>query len=104
MKENLGMSYHKIAELLNRNERTIWTAYKKSMEKQKELIQVKETEIFLPISIFRNREFTPLKSIVAYLKQRGLKYSEIAKLTERDQRNIWTINSRTKKEKENIEK
>ncbi|MEK9208396.1 MAG: Ig-like domain-containing protein, partial [Patescibacteria group bacterium] len=30
LKENLGMSYHLIAEVLNRDQRTIWTSYKKA--------------------------------------------------------------------------
>ena len=38
MKENLNMNYHEIARLLNRNERTIWTAYNKSKQKQEEPI------------------------------------------------------------------
>ncbi|MCX6751026.1 MAG: hypothetical protein NTZ83_06210, partial [Candidatus Pacearchaeota archaeon] len=101
MKENLGMSYHKIAELLNRDQRTIWTAYNKAIEKQKEQIKVKETEIFLPISILNNRESTILESAINYLRKRGMKYSEIAKLLDRDPRNIWTIYSKTiKKQKD----
>jgi parallel beta-helix repeat protein len=96
MKENLGMSYHKIAELLNRDERTIWTAYNKARIKQKELIEIKETEIFLPISIFVDREYTPLESIIIFLKKYKFKYSEIAKLLNRNQRNIWAIYNRIK--------
>ena len=91
MKENLGTSYHKIAELLNRDDRTIWTAYKKASKKLPSMIKVRETEIFIPISILENRKLTILESIIVYLKQNGLKYSEIAKLLDRDQRNIRTI-------------
>ena len=97
MKENLEMSYREIAEELNRDQRTIWTVYKKAKEKQKEQIDVKETKIFLPASIFKDRKLTILESIIVYLKEKGMKYSEIAKLLERDQRNIWTIYSRAVK-------
>jgi DNA-directed RNA polymerase specialized sigma24 family protein len=104
MKENLNMNYRDIAKELGRNERTIWTAYKKANEKQKEPIKISETEIDLPISIFENNELTILESIIIYLKNNGKKYSEIGKLLYRDQRNIWTIYSRAinkiKKEKE----
>lgn len=96
LKENLGMSYSEIARLLNRNQRTIWTAYNKAVIKQKELIEVKETEIFLPLSIFAERKYTPLKSIIFFLKKYELKYSEIAKLLNRDQRNIWKIYTNAK--------
>ncbi|MCP6727622.1 MAG: sigma-70 region 4 domain-containing protein, partial [Patescibacteria group bacterium] len=97
MKENLEMNYKEIADELNRDERTIWTAYKKAKEKQKEPIDVKKTDIFLPTSILRNRKLTILESIIIYLKEKGMKYSEIAELLERDQRNIWTIYSRAVK-------
>jgi hypothetical protein len=98
MKENLGMSYHNIAEILNRDQRTIWTAYNKSKEKQKEQIIVKETDVFLPVSIF-NKKLTILEAMIVYLKQQGLKYTDIAKLLNREQRNIWTIYSKAIKKK-----
>ena len=93
MKENLNLNYREIAELLNRNERTIWTAYKKAKQKQPEPIKTKETKISLLISIFKNKKLTILEAVINYLKNKGLKYSEIAKLLNRDQRNIWTIYS-----------
>ncbi len=94
MKENLKMNYSEIAELLNRDQRTIWTAYKKAIEKQKEPIEIEKTLVFLPISILRNRKLTTLESVIVYLKEQGMKYSEIAELLNRDQRNIWTIYSK----------
>ena len=68
-------------------------------EKQKEIIKVKKTLVFLPTSILRNRKLTTLESIIIYLKEKGMKYSEIARLLDRDQRNIWTIYSRAKSKK-----
>ena len=97
MKENLNMSYHLIAQYLSRDERTIWTAYKKATEKQKEPKKIKETDIVLPISIFENKYLTILESIIIYLKEKGFKFSEIAELLERDQRNIWTTYAKAKK-------
>ena len=94
MKENLGMSYHEIADKLERDERTIWTAYHKAIQKQHQMIEAKETRVFLPVSIFENRELTILESIIVYLRKKEMKYSEIAKLLDRDQRNIWTIYSK----------
>ena len=97
MKENLNMNYKEISEKLNRDERTMWTAYKKATEKQKGPFKIKETGIMIPISIFKNAKLTTLEAIILYLKGKGLKFSEIAELLERDQRNIWTIYSRAKK-------
>jgi hypothetical protein len=97
MKENLGMNYKEISKELRRDERTIWTAYKKAKEKQPGTLKVKETKINMPVSIFENESLTTLESIIIYLKEKGFKFSEIAKLLERDQRNIGTIYSRATK-------
>ena len=94
LKENKNMSYHKIANILQRNERTIWTAYNKAKQKQNKNIKIKQSENSIPINIFENKKLTILESIITYLKEQGLKYSEIARLLNRDQRNIWTIYSR----------
>ena len=94
MKENLNMKYNEIAKELGRDERTIWTAYKKATEKQKEPFKIKRTEIIIPVSIFKDERLTILESIILYIKEKEMKFSEIAKLLERDQRNIWTIYSR----------
>ena len=95
-KENLKMRYREIASLLQRNERTIWTAYSKSKEKCPQQIKAKETALFLSSSIF-SKKLTILEAVILHLKEKGLRYSEIAKLLERDQRNIWTIYSRAVK-------
>jgi len=96
------MNYNEIAELLNRNEMTIRTSYKKAIEKQKEPIEIEKTLIFLPVSILADRKLTTLESTIVYLKENGMKYSEIAELLDRDQRNIWTIYSRAIKKLKKI--
>ena len=94
LKENIGMTYHEIAEILKRDDRTIWTAYNKSIKKQPTKLIIKKTLIFIPISILKNRKLTILEAIIVYLKDKGMRYIEIADLLNRDQRNIWTIYSR----------
>ncbi len=94
MKENLNMNYREIAKEIGRNERTIWTAYKKAKEKQKENVNADKETIYVPLSIFQNKKLTILESIILYLKEKGMKYSEIGKLLNRDQRNVWTVYSR----------
>jgi len=34
LKENKGMQYHEIAEMLNRDQRTIWTVYQRTLKKR----------------------------------------------------------------------
>ena len=93
MKENLGMSYHEIAELLDRDDRTIWTSYNKAVKKQKQPIIIKRTNILLPINIFKKKKLTILEAIIINQKKKGLRYNEIAELLDRDQRNVYTIYS-----------
>ena len=94
MKENLYMNYKEISEKLNRNERTIWSAYRKALEKANGRTFIKNINILIPIELLGDRKFTILESVIVYLKNKGLRYSEIAEFLERDQRNIWTIYSR----------
>jgi hypothetical protein len=56
---------------------------------------MKASMVFIPTSIFKNRNLTILESIVVYLKDKGMKYVEIGELLNRDQRNIWTIYNRS---------
>ena len=97
LKENLGFSYHEIAKLLNRNDRTIWITYRNAVEKKKEKIKIKPTKLFIPILTFADRRLSILESLVSYLRKQGFTYTKIAKLLNRNQRNIWTIYSRARK-------
>ena len=52
----------------------------------------------IPIEIFANRKLAPLEALVKFLREEhNLKYSEIAKLINRDQRTIWTTYNSAKK-------
>lgn len=97
MKENLNFTYAEIGRKLNRNQRTIWTAYSKSKEKNSNKIKIQRIELSIPIERLQNKNLTILESIILYLRGMEMKYSEIGKLLNRDQRNIWTINSRVKR-------
>ena len=99
LKENMNMTYHEAALLVKRNERTVWTAYQKASEKRPEGFAIDEDVITLPISAFSNDKLTVMESLVAYLKEKGIKYSEIGRMLNRDQRNIWTIYSHGMKKK-----
>ena len=51
-----------------------------------------DSKYSLPLSILRNRNLSVLEAIVAHLKDSyHLRYSEIARLIRRDERNIWAI-------------
>jgi hypothetical protein len=65
-------------------------------EKQDKPLKIKESEVTIPLSTLTDNRLTILESIILYLKKKEFKFSEIAKLLGRDQRNIWTIYSRMK--------
>ncbi|MDO8563593.1 MAG: LamG-like jellyroll fold domain-containing protein [Nanoarchaeota archaeon] len=90
LKENKGLSYVEIARLLNRDQRTIWTAYNKASKKISYSLEINENTPLLPLSFIGDRKHTVIESSIIYLKEKGFKYVEIAKLLNRDQRNIWT--------------
>jgi len=95
LKENLSKTNKQIALLLNRDPKTTWITYK-SVKKKKPLL-AKEAGIQIPLSIFRNRKLSTLEALVRFLKNLDIKYSEIARLLNKDQRTIWTVYSRAKK-------
>ncbi len=54
----------------------------------------------IPVSIFANDELSSLETIVKFLKEnKRLRFSEIASLLNRDQRNVWTTYSKSVKKK-----
>ena len=98
--ENLGLSFKKIAELMNRSEKTIWQAYNFSINKFRRRLIVKETKYLIPISVFSDRKYSNLECVVSFVKdQYNLKFSEIGSLLHRDQRTVWTVYDRARKKR-----
>ena len=98
LKENQNLTYHEIAVLLNRNDRTIWTTYNNSKKKLPVLFIINKSEYYLPISIFKERKLSVLETIAVYLKDsQNLTLHQIAVLLNRNDRTIWTVYNRGKK-------
>ncbi|MEM2131486.1 MAG: hypothetical protein QXR96_03105 [Candidatus Woesearchaeota archaeon] len=54
-----------------------------------------KSEINIPLSIFKNRNFSFMESVVFYMKNDlEMNYHEIADSLNRDDRTIWTIYNR----------
>ena len=102
LKDSKNLSYHDIAVLLNRNDRTIWTCYNRAKKKNPgHFTKIAESKEYIPSSIFLDRDVSVLESIVEYLKdKRELNYHGIAVLLNRDDRTIWTCYNRAKKKRE----
>ncbi|RME53554.1 hypothetical protein D6783_01660 [Candidatus Woesearchaeota archaeon] len=59
----------------------------------------------IPSFIFRDRTFSVMESLVAFLKEeRGLTFAQIAELLNRDDRTVWTVYHRMKKKREEVER
>lgn len=100
LKEEIELNYSKIALLLNRNNRTIWTTYNNAIRKRKEKLPIKESKFLIPVSVISSRKFSVLEAIVSYLKDNfNLRYSQIAILLNRDGRNIWAVYNKAMKKK-----
>jgi len=99
MKEDKGLKIIEIANLLNRNNKTVWATYDKAKGKMKGRLDVSSEKI-IPVSIFRARLLSVLESLVEYLKEnQGMKFSEIAIALNRDNRTIWTVYKRAAKKR-----
>ncbi len=98
LKENLNLRNKEISSLINRDERTIWQAYESSRKKLSLIFKIKYSEYYVPVSIFKDRRFSVLESIVKYLKENyDLSYHEIAVLLKRNDRTVWTVYQRALK-------
>ncbi|KKR79506.1 MAG: hypothetical protein UU25_C0012G0003, partial [Microgenomates group bacterium GW2011_GWB1_40_9] len=69
LKENLGRTYHEIAEEISRDDRTVWTAYNKAKSKNVK-IKVDKSSMQIPVSILKNRRLTIFESVIVYLKKK----------------------------------
>ncbi|MBS3113106.1 hypothetical protein J4418_03420 [Candidatus Woesearchaeota archaeon] len=105
LKDTQNLSYHEIAVLTNRNDRTIWTIYNRASKKRKgypkpDLIF---SEVTVPLSIFLDRKVAVLEAVVLYLKERGgYSFKQIGDLLRRSDRTIWTVYSRAKRKTEGL--
>ncbi len=100
LKDERKLTYHQIAMLTKRDDRTIWTIYNRARIKRKHektSYEFNKRIVKVPIRIFQDRDVSVLETISLYLKdEKKLKYSKIAKLTNREDTTIWTAYNRAK--------
>ena len=97
LKEEINLTYHKIAVMLNRDDRVVWVTYNKAIKKKKEKFVVAEPNYWLPVSVFANTNLGPLEAVSKYLVDEAkIEFNDIAKLLNRDNRSIWACYSRSK--------
>jgi hypothetical protein len=84
-----NQSFHEIARLLDRNDRTIWASYHQG--KEQGLTQPNaNNQLQVPVALFSNRKVGPLQALVYYLRsERKLTRAQIAGLLSRSYTTIY---------------
>lgn len=101
LKEHQQLNFAAIARILNRDERTVWHAYQRSVQKKYHL-NIVDSEITIPVSQFSERKYAPLEVVVAFLKDsHSLTFTDIAALLDRSPKTVWTIYQRIQKKNAN---
>ena len=96
LKENRDLSYHEISGLIGRNERGIWSNYRRAAKKMPSPFEINQG-IGVPLSIF-NSNRSILESLVSHLKDvKKMRNRKIAQLLNKNSSNIWTVWSRANK-------
>ncbi|MBI2107892.1 hypothetical protein HYU10_03535 [Candidatus Woesearchaeota archaeon] len=96
LKENLEMKFSKIARLLSRDNRAIWSTYRNAAKKMPSSFSDLRTDIAIPASIFADRKLSILENLVNYLKGMELTNHEIAVMLKLNDRTIWSVYSKVK--------
>jgi len=100
LKENTSLTTKNVASLINRNIKTIYGAHYRSFKKNVE-INVKNSIIRIPLSIFKNRKLSLLENLIHFLKEDyNLKNNQIALLLNLNQSTISCIKYNIKKKNE----
>jgi len=100
---NKKKKYSEIAKIINRDDRSVWTSYRRACKKSKELFEIdmsKETYL-LPLSIFKDRTKSILEQITFYLhEQYELSGYKVASLLNKHPSSIATVLNRARKKDE----
>ena len=99
LKEEEKLKFSKIAKLLNRSNKTIWTTYHNSIKKMPSSFGSISRDILIPASVFSNRSFSTLECVVGFIKDFGYSNHEVALMLHLDDRTIWTVYDRVKKKR-----
>ena len=92
LKDIKGKSVAEIAQLLNRKKSTLYTTYHKAKEKFSGKLDISDESLVIPLSIFANRKYAVLESMVAYLKdEQKLSFAQISILLDKKYSTVRTV-------------
>lgn len=87
-----GKSIAEIGKTLNRRKSTLYTTYHKAKEKFSGKLDASDESFVVPLTIFSNRKYAVLESMVAYLKdEQKLSFAQISILLNKKYSTIRTV-------------
>jgi len=96
LKEDKHLRYTEIAKLLNRDQRGLWSSYKRAQEKQTRPLPL-WNEHLIPISTFKNRQLSILEHVVHHLRGKGMAVKDIGKLLNKSPSTIAAVHHRVRR-------
>jgi len=96
LKEIENKSFKEISKILNRKLSTIYNTYNNSQTKFKGQLDTSDNSVLIPLDAFTNRKYSVLESIVSYLKDKQLSFTQIASLLNRNYSTVKTVYHRFK--------
>jgi len=100
LKENKGLRFSEIASMLNRDNRIIWRTYHQAKDKGKISLDDVKNELFIPVSIFKNRKLSVLENLAIFAKEElSISVKSLSLLINKSQSTVWTAYSRAQKKR-----
>ncbi len=96
LREVENKSFKEISKILNRKLSTLYNTYNNSKIKFKKSLDTSDTSITVPFDIFKDRKYSILESIVAYLKNKEFSFKQISILLNKNYNTIKTVYRRYK--------
>ncbi len=101
LRENAGLRFSEIAELINRDPRTISVNYKNALDKKRK-VEFGKDSLLVPVEAFADRKLSIMEIVVSYLREKGFRNYEIAEMLNKDERVIGTLLSRARRKTEQL--
>mgnify|MGYP000507102108 CR=1 FL=1 len=97
LKEKEGLNNQEIAVLLNRHQKSVWSTYQRARQKMRKKFSIKNEQYHLPLSIFNNRSYSLLESVVQYMNHtHKLSNKQVAKLLGKSSNSIAVLAKRAR--------
>ncbi|MBW2974023.1 hypothetical protein KY346_06575 [Candidatus Woesearchaeota archaeon] len=98
LKDYEKLTYSQIGKVLNRDQRGIWGAYRRALQKQVSSFQVSPSQLLIPVKIFQDRTYPILEKLVLYLKEKqNIPVAQIAEMLDKSKSTIWTVYNRARR-------